>query len=101
MIDDHTMRQPSAVLELRPNRRLHLGYADQREYASSGRACLSSSLSVLAIPELCRSSLRRTVSSHEHIPKYHEWMANPDLQEATASEPLTLEAEYEMQSMLI
>ncbi|CAI9099304.1 OLC1v1036099C1 [Oldenlandia corymbosa var. corymbosa] len=33
----------------------------------------------------------------EHVPKYHEWMQNPALLEATASEPLTLDQEYEMQ----
>jgi RimJ/RimL family protein N-acetyltransferase len=33
----------------------------------------------------------------EHVPAYHAWMASPELQEATASEPLSLEAEFEMQ----
>ncbi|KAI8967364.1 GNAT domain-containing protein [Mycotypha africana] len=33
----------------------------------------------------------------EHVPKYHEWMKSPFLQEMTASEPLTLDEEYEMQ----
>ncbi|KAG1151554.1 hypothetical protein G6F37_005705 [Rhizopus arrhizus] len=33
----------------------------------------------------------------EHVLRYHEWMKSPFLQEMTASEPLTLEEEYEMQ----
>ncbi|KAF6845051.1 N-acetyltransferase 9-like protein, partial [Colletotrichum musicola] len=32
-----------------------------------------------------------------HVERYHEWMSDPDMQEATASEPLTLEEEYENQ----
>ncbi|KAH6596521.1 hypothetical protein BASA50_005071 [Batrachochytrium salamandrivorans] len=32
----------------------------------------------------------------EHVPVYHDWMKSPYLREMTASEPLTLEQEYEM-----
>uniref|UniRef100_UPI0037E723A9 alpha/beta-tubulin-N-acetyltransferase 9 n=1 Tax=Semicossyphus pulcher TaxID=241346 RepID=UPI0037E723A9 len=32
----------------------------------------------------------------EHVPRYHEWMKSPELQQLTASEPLTLEQEYDM-----
>jgi RimJ/RimL family protein N-acetyltransferase len=32
-----------------------------------------------------------------HVPTYHHWMQDPDLQAATASEPLTLREEYAMQ----
>jgi len=33
-----------------------------------------------------------------HVPRYHEWMASPELLELTASEPLSIEEEYEMQA---
>lgn len=33
----------------------------------------------------------------EHVPRYHEWMKDHDLLEATGSEPLTLEEEIAMQ----
>ncbi|KAL2870872.1 uncharacterized protein BJX67DRAFT_342967 [Aspergillus lucknowensis] len=32
-----------------------------------------------------------------HVPRYHEWMKDEEIQQATASEPLTLEEEYAME----
>ncbi|XP_036397843.1 N-acetyltransferase 9 [Megalops cyprinoides] len=33
----------------------------------------------------------------DHVPRYHMWMSSSELQKLTASEPLTLEQEYDMQ----
>ena len=33
-----------------------------------------------------------------HVLKYHDWMSMPEIQELTASEPLSLDEEYQMQS---
>ncbi|PWY86110.1 hypothetical protein BO70DRAFT_360922 [Aspergillus heteromorphus CBS 117.55] len=35
--------------------------------------------------------------SRWHVPRYHEWMKDEEIQEATASEPLSIEEEYAMQ----
>nr|XP_015818326.2 N-acetyltransferase 9 [Nothobranchius furzeri] len=35
--------------------------------------------------------------NEEHVPRYHEWMKSPELQQLTASEPLSLDQEYDMQ----
>ncbi|KAJ9200661.1 hypothetical protein DTO021D3_2647 [Paecilomyces variotii] len=43
------------------------------------------------------SSVLLVPYSECHVPKYHEWLKDPEIQEATASEPLTLEEEYSMQ----
>lgn len=34
--------------------------------------------------------------TREHVPRYHDWMQDPALLEATASEPLSLSQEFEV-----
>lgn len=38
------------------------------------------------------------VDSTADMKRYHEWMKSPELLESTASEPLTIEEERDMQS---
>ncbi len=43
------------------------------------------------------SHKKRIVFRREHVPKYHQWMKSNELLQLTASEPLSLDEEYEMQ----
>lgn len=45
----------------------------------------------------CSLAVLTSARRKEHVPTYHEWMKDPIIQEQTASEPLSLEEEYEMQ----
>ncbi|KAK2189628.1 hypothetical protein NP493_101g08008 [Ridgeia piscesae] len=49
--------------------------------------------------EICITGKRTVLVPYrkEHVTKYHGWMQNEELQELTASEPLTLQEEYAMQ----
>ena len=46
---------------------------------------------------VCTSQVVLVPYSKHHVPKYHEWMKDPDIQQTTASDPLTIEEEYAMQ----
>lgn len=46
---------------------------------------------------ICTTTLILIPYSAHHVPKYHQWMADPEIQTLTASEPLTIEEEYDMQ----
>ena len=48
-------------------------------------------------PALSTSKLLLVPYSVHHVPVYHAWMQDPDLQAATASEPLSMDEEYAMQ----
>ncbi|BFZ55639.1 Protein canopy 3 [Savitreella phatthalungensis] len=41
--------------------------------------------------------LRLVPYDAHHVPRYHDWLSSPELRELTASEPLSLDEEYEMQ----
>lgn len=49
--------------------------------------------------EICLAGKKVTLFPYrpEHVPKYHEWMKDPELLEATDSEPLSFEEEVKMQ----
>ena len=47
---------------------------------------------------LSGNKIRLVPYTSAHVPRYHLWMQDPLLQEMTASEPLSLEEEYTMQS---
>lgn len=47
---------------------------------------------------LSGNRIRLVPYTSAHVPRYHVWMQDPFLQEMTASEPLTIEEEYAMQS---
>lgn len=46
---------------------------------------------------VCTSQVLLVPYSKHHVPKYHKWMKDPEIQHATASDPLTIEEEYTMQ----
>jgi RimJ/RimL family protein N-acetyltransferase len=46
---------------------------------------------------VCTPKLILVPYSAHHVPRYHSWMKDPEIQQLTASEPLTLEEEYDMQ----
>ena len=48
-------------------------------------------------PNCANSHLKRK----EHVPMYHKWMESPSIREATASELLSLDQEYDMQSKIV
>ena len=46
---------------------------------------------------VCNKILVLVPYSAHHVPQYHNWMKDPEIQQLTASEPLSLEEEYDMQ----
>lgn len=50
----------------------------------------------ILLPRLCSYNLS-AITGTEHLTNYHKWMQDPSLLDATASEPLTMEEEVDMQ----
>ncbi|KPI45837.1 N-acetyltransferase 9-like protein [Cyphellophora attinorum] len=46
---------------------------------------------------ICTPKLILVPYSAHHVPRYHSWMKDPEIQQLTASEPLSLDEENEMQ----
>ncbi|KAM7208724.1 methionyl-tRNA synthetase [Naviculisporaceae sp. PSN 640] len=81
------------LLDVSPDRRT-LEYA--RLYADREYGMKADGGDVTAASVSTDKVLLVPYDSH-HVLTYHGWMEDPDIQQATASEPLTLEEEYENQ----
>jgi RimJ/RimL family protein N-acetyltransferase len=58
---------------------------------------LTSAETNMATQAISTSKVLLVPYSSHHVPTYHAWMQDADLQAATASEPLTMDEEYDMQ----
>ena len=45
----------------------------------------------------CKKRLGLVPYLEHHVPRYHQWLSDPELLEATCSEPLSLQEEYDNQ----
>ncbi|PVH78209.1 hypothetical protein DL98DRAFT_656276 [Cadophora sp. DSE1049] len=54
-------------------------------------------LALIQVGSISTSSILLVPYEASHVPTYHEWMKDEQIQAETASEPLTLEEEYAMQ----
>ncbi|TID27761.1 putative n-acetyltransferase 9 [Venturia nashicola] len=54
-------------------------------------------MKINATTALCTPKILLVPYSTHHVPQYHTWMQDPQLQKLTASEPLSIEEEYAMQ----
>ncbi|OAA56415.1 Acyl-CoA N-acyltransferase [Cordyceps fumosorosea ARSEF 2679] len=65
----------------------------------NGRFVVTKTCKDICDPNYAISGARALLVPYEahHVVKYHGWMQDPDIREATASEPMTLEEEYENQ----
>jgi len=79
-----------------------LKHENQREHCPCTLISLSLSLSCAQLTAAFEQQIGKTVVLTPykaiHVAKYHEWMTSPFLQEMTASEPLSIEEEYDMQT---
>ncbi|RWS17787.1 N-acetyltransferase 9-like protein [Dinothrombium tinctorium] len=83
--------------KVRCSRYLFTLVIQDREKAEKLKQSLPPGLQVKELKQIFGEKVVLVPYTSSHVPKYHEWMRDAELQYLTASEPLSLEDEFEMQ----